>query len=313
MTEFRYTLQNYKGISSRFECPKCKVNRVFTRYIDKETGEYLQHDVGRCSREVNCGFHYSPKQFFSDNKDFKPKPYLNNNKNFLTKPIPISYIGIDLVKKSLNTDKTNYFIDFLILHFGKIIANQLIGKYKIGTAKQWDGATVFWQIDFANNVRSGKIMLYNGVSGKRVKEPYNHITWVHSALKAKDFNLKQCFFGEHLIKNNNKPIAIAESEKTAIIASVFFPDFIWLAAGSISNLTTEKFVNLKDRNVVLFPDLNAYDKWKQIATTISNVSIIRVSNYLEVNASDDDKKLGLDLADYLLKLDKNQFIGIYDE
>jgi hypothetical protein len=155
-------------------------------------------------------------------------------------------------------------------------------------------------------------MLYNSITGKRVKEPYNHITWVHSALKTKDFNLKQCFFGEHLIKDNTKPIAITESEKTAIIASVFFPDFVWLAAGSISNLTTEKFNNLRDKKVVLFPDLKAYEKWKHIATTISNVSKIRVSNYLEVNASDDDRILGLDLADYLLKLDKKQFTGIYN-
>ena len=305
MSEFRYTLQNYKGISSRFECPKCKVKRVFTRYIDIQTGEYLNYDVGRCGREVNCGFHYSPKQYFSDNKDFKPKQYFYNNTNFITKPKPISYIGIDLVQKSLKTDKTNYFNDFLTEYFGKIIANQLIEKYKIGTAKYWNGATVFWQIDSVNNVRSGKIMLYNAVTGKRVKEPYNHINWVHSVLNLKEYNLKQCFFGEHLIKNNTKPIAITESEKTAIIASVFFPDFVWLAAGSISNLTNEKFENLKDKKVVLFPDLKAYDKWKQIATTISNVSVIRVSNYLEVNASDDDKKLGLDLADYLIKLNKN--------
>lgn len=312
MIEFRYTLQNYKGLSSRFECPKCKVKRAFTRYIDLHTGEYLRYDVGRCSREINCGFHYSPKQFFSDNKDFTPKPHFYNNTNFITKPKSISYFGIDLVKKSLNTDKTNYFNDFLTEHFGKIIANQLIAKYKIGTAKYWNGATVFWQIDVEDKVRSGKIMLYNGVTGKRVKEPYNHITWVHSVLKTKDFNLKQCFFGEHLIKDNNKPIAITESEKTAIIASLYFPDFVWLAAGSISNLTSEKFQSLKDRNVVLFPDLKAYDKWKEIATTISTVSVIRVSNYLEVNASTEDKKLGLDLADYLLKLDKNKFLGICD-
>ena len=41
-------------------------------------------------------------------------------------------------------------------------------------------------------------MLYDEDTGKRVKKPYNHITWVHNPdkdLKEKsitDFNLKQC-------------------------------------------------------------------------------------------------------------------------
>lgn len=42
-------------------------------------------------------------------------------------------------------------------------------------------------------------MLYNPTTGKRIKEPYNHVTWVHSVLHKEDYNLKQCFFGEHLL------------------------------------------------------------------------------------------------------------------
>ena len=306
MKDFRFKLQKYNGIRSRFDCPNCKEKNVFTRYIDTSTGEYLNQDVGRCSREVNCGFHYSPKQFFSDNKDLKLTPLFFNCINNI-KPQGISYLGQDLLEKSLMGKNHNCFVDFLILNFGREITNQLIDKYKIGASKHWYGSTVFWQVDVSGNIRSGKIMLYNGTTGKRVKKPFNHITWVHSVLKLKDYFLKQCFFGEHLIKDNNKPIAITESEKTAIIASVFFPDFVWLAAGSISNLTTEKFRNLKNRKIILFPDLNAYEKWKQISTTISTYSMLRVSNYLEVNASDEDRELGLDLADYLLKLDRNKF------
>lgn len=72
-------------------------------------------------------------------------------------------------------------------------------RYKVGTSKYWDGATVFWQTDNQNKVRTGKIMLYNPETGKRIKEPYNHVTWVHSVLHKGDYNLKQCFFGEHLL------------------------------------------------------------------------------------------------------------------
>ena len=32
-------------------------------------------------------------------------------------------------------------------------------RYKVGTSKYWDGATVFWQTDNQNKIRTGKIML----------------------------------------------------------------------------------------------------------------------------------------------------------
>jgi hypothetical protein len=56
MNNFRYILQPYKGINTRFECPQCKEKRVFTRYIDRLTKEELSSNVGRCNREINCGY-----------------------------------------------------------------------------------------------------------------------------------------------------------------------------------------------------------------------------------------------------------------
>ena len=64
-------------------------------------------------------------------------------------------------------------------------------------------------------------MLYSPKTGKRSKEPYHAPNWVHKVLNLPEFSLQQCFFGEHLLKGNTKPVAICESEKTAIIASVY--------------------------------------------------------------------------------------------
>jgi hypothetical protein len=50
-------------------------------------------------------------------------------------------------------------------------------------------------------------------------------------LKLPAFQLSQCLFGEHLLKDTETPVAIVESEKTAIIASCYYPEFIWLACG----------------------------------------------------------------------------------
>jgi len=87
------------------------------------------------------------------------------------------------------------------------------------------------------------------------------IDWVHNKLKKsgtlpQDFNLQQCFFGEHLLAlYPDKTVAIVESEKSALIASAVFPDLIWLPAGNLNGLSIEKCHVLKRRDVMLYPDL----------------------------------------------------------
>ena len=137
-------------------------------------------------------------------------------------------------------------------------------KYKVGTSKYWDGATVFWQTDNQNKVRTGKIMLYNSETGKRIKEPYNHVTWVHSVLHKGDYNLKQCFFGEHLLsEDKSRPVALVESEKTALVASYYLPQFLWIASGGKNGCFNANSLSvLAGRTVVLFPDLGATDYWQ---------------------------------------------------
>ena len=83
---------------------------------------------------------------------------------------------------------------FLRSKFGTDDAQRLMKAYRVGTAKHWPGACVFWQTDVGDNTRTGKVMLYNADNGKRVKHPFNHVTWVHSLLRLPDFNLRQCFF-----------------------------------------------------------------------------------------------------------------------
>jgi hypothetical protein len=107
--------------------------------------------------------------------------------------------------------------------------------------------------------------------------------------------------------DKTKPVAIVESEKTAIIASVYFPKFIWLAAGSKEGLTGEKCKVLSGRRVILFPDLNSFDKWLDKSKELSPLIHFRVYDLLERKASEEEKKQGLDLADYLIRFDWQQF------
>ncbi|WP_245564975.1 DUF6371 domain-containing protein [Spirosoma panaciterrae] len=215
----------------------------------------------------------------------------------------------ELFKQSLSHYDQNEFVNGLYSLFNDEITNDLISRFFIGTSKHWPGATVFWQIDQYGRIRTGKIMLYDSLTLKRIKQPFSHIDWVHSVLKKQgrltEFELSQCLFGLHQLKgqSTNRPIAIVESEKTAILATVYLPEFIWLACGSLSNLTAEKLLPLAGRIVTLFPDLNGFKKWSQKAEELRPIigKRLTVSDVLEKRATQYDRKKGYDLADYLIR------------
>jgi hypothetical protein len=315
MNEHRYILEPYKGMKTRFHCPapNCGKGKTFSRYIDTQTGEHLHPSVGRCNRESNCGYHYTPKQYFYNNNiSFDlPLSKVNKTKLYEHQSNHISYIPNEIFNDSLNPKafETNYFVKYLIDLFGVEVTNELVSLYFIATSKHWNGSTVFWQIDTQGKVRTGKIMLYCHKTGKRVKEPFNHINWVHKVTKQKDFELKQCLFGEHLLTDKTKPVAIVESEKTAVIACAFFSQLIWVAVGSLNNLNAEKCSILKGRIVLLFPDLNGFDKWSNKAKELSSITKFTVSDLLERKATKEQKEQGWDLADYLIKFDYKSFIS----
>jgi hypothetical protein len=118
------------------------------------------------------------------------------------------------------------------------------------------------------------------------------VQWVHTVLKIPDFNLSQCLFGEHLLRDTTKMVAIVESEKTAIIASCYLPDFIWLACGGSEGLSIDKCRCLRGRTVVLYPDAGMYDKWNDKAKALQGNCSVSVSSLIEENATDDERKVG---------------------
>ena len=292
-------------------CPGC-TKTTFSRYIDTDSGNYLHDTVGKC---LSCSYHYPPRQYFQDNKDGKTEqrkaaPEKKHSPVYVKKTAPekpVSFIPIQVFKASLKGHEANHFVKFLIDLFGVEVASKQVSLYFIATSKHWNGATVFWQIDAQGKVRSGKIMLYSPTTGKRVKEPFSHINWVHKALKQPEFELRQCLFGEHLLIDKVKPVAIVESEKTAVIASIYLPQFIWLAAGSKDGLNAEKCSILKGRTVTLFHDLNGFEKWSSKAKELSPLAKFTVSDLLERKATEAERKQGFDLADYLIKFNYKEF------
>jgi hypothetical protein len=299
-TKYKYQLAK-RGKSI---CPACK-RKTFVLYIDNTTGNPLHFTVGKCDRADNCGHHYSPKQYYRDNHiplDRNTAAILRINQTPKPKP---SFIDGQYLEKSLKRYENNRFIQWLQNVAGFDAAKEAIERYFIGTSKHWDGATVFWQKDCYGRIRSGKIMQYDRQTGKRIKEPFNKISWVHTVLKLQDFNLSQCLFGEHLLKGNNSIVSIVESEKTAIIASVYCPNMIWLACGGCGNLSPKLCEPVRGREVILYPDAGKFAEWSAKAKALSMICTVWVSSLIEKNASDEERKAGFDLADYLVKLDQS--------
>ncbi|WP_157799095.1 DUF6371 domain-containing protein [Mucilaginibacter auburnensis] len=300
----RYQLQPYKTPASRYACPQCSTPRSFTRYIDTQSGQQLAHMVGRCSRENNCGYHYTPKQYFTNH----PEAGVCNEHHpvdpLVTLPnINPSTIATQDVLATLNNYGQNNLVQWLNSFFNADDVADVLKAYRVGTTNHWPGATVFWQIDEQQRARTGKIMLYNAQTGKRVKQPYNHIHWMHKKLYA-GYYLSQCLFGLHLIDQHpNKPIAIVESEKTALLAALHLPQYLWLATGGLHNLNAAQCQLLKGRRVMLYPDVKAYDVWQQKAHNLQLLlpgTIFKVDDMLERNATPQQHDEGWDLGDWLV-------------
>lgn len=326
MTEYRFHLQKYRP-GSKTVCPECGRKACFTRYID-EAGEISFPDsVGMCDHINSCGYHYTPKEYFRDNPAVKER-LSEQERNSRTptaarptaKPVPeqeprISFLPSDWVEQSMRRYDINPLHRYFIRVMGKKDTDRLFRLYRVGTSRMWKGAAVFWQTDRNGNVRAGKIMGYDVETGHRIKEPFNHVSWVHSARKIPDFRMKQCLFGEHLLSDTSaamsaKPVAIVESEKTALVAAHFIPDFVWLATGGMHGCFSGEAMQVLDgREVILFPDLKATEEWRQRLPMLESFCRrATCSDLLERIATNEQRSQGLDIADFLLMEDTPQMI-----
>ncbi|SMO84189.1 DUF6371 domain-containing protein [Gracilimonas mengyeensis] len=297
LTEYKYQLD--PG-SKKFLCPSCERKR-FVRYVAQDNGNYLPEDVGRCDREQSCGYHKPPRQ--ADGIELANILYKSSEprKEPKASTLPKGYL-----KRSLGNYERNTLITWMATLKGWSWerATETAQLYKVGTSK--DGWAIFWQIDQQGKIRSGKMMAYD-TDGHRIKEGYSQ-DWIHSKLQRtghlEAFELVQCFYGLHIV-DDSKPVAIVESEKTALIASQYLKQFHWIASGQLHGINEYKMKPLAGRSITLFPDIGVYDQWKAKAEELKDIAEIKVSTLLEENAP--EKHSGFDIADYLINYDLRDF------
>lgn len=308
--KYRFHLEKYKNLSSKHVCPKCGHKGCFVRYIDTAGEITFPDNVGRCDRENNCGYHYTPKQYFHDNPDMKEQIFEQTESAKVSKvprtvkPKVEPYLfDKNLMLATEKAYERNPLCSFLggILGMDKAISQMRM--YNTGTTK--NGGTAYWLMDYQGRLRDCKIMFYDAATGHRLKDEQHHPTWLHSKMRIDKERIHLCFFGEHLLsleENKGKTVAIVESEKTAISASFYLPQLVWIATGGKDGVFSQADLSvLRGRKVMFFPDLGMLSNWREKAMTLVRHGIdATVFDILEKEASEADRKAGLDIADYLL-------------
>ncbi len=294
--EYRYKLAKYTGRASRLTCPYCGKLHCFAPYVD-EHGDIISEFCGRCDHESSCGAHLTPKMWFEehpqDKIDWKSQPLPKRE------PPKTDYIPFALIQKSESIN--NSLMRYLAKFFAQEDLQKTTAAYHLGSTKK--GEIIFPQIDRLCMCRTGKVMQY-GQDGHRIKGAIDAVDWLHSRLMKKqgkvssDFNLKQCLFGEHLLpKRPHDIVCLVEGEKTAIICSIVFPQFVWLSCGGKQGLSADRCKALTGRNVIVYADAEATAEWKEKIKKLDYCRSIRLSDWAKDEASGSKR----DIADLILQ------------
>ncbi|MVM36340.1 hypothetical protein GO755_40430 [Spirosoma sp. HMF4905] len=218
-----------------------------------------------------------------------------------------TYLPVDLYQLCRIQIERNGFYQYLCYFLGQSMADQQIERYCIGTSHRWQYehtfATCFPQFDIEGNLRQIKVMPFHPITGRRARTNDTVYKWnernqlyeLDSAEKVwfagkklttdHITNLQQCYFGEHLLRDKTKPVAIVEGESTAIVCSAIWPQYIWIATGGSTGgkwYNPDRFSVLSGREVVIWPDSGKYEEWRYRAQPLRKlVRSLMVSRYLE--------------------------------
>ena len=202
-------------------------------------------------------------------------------------------------------------------------------QYELGKSRE--GKTVFWMIDERHRVCDGM-----------VGDTWASVLLKQRGYLDKEWCPKHCLFGLHLLGHTDladnylntdstdltdyaaqaaptqrisvrseesvfdkRAIGVVEAEKSAVILSELFPEYLWMATGYLANLNERLFLPLKGHHVVCFPATDptgdTYLLWLSVVTKARKYGIdITVSRFLEDHASPEQKAQEIDLVDFLL-------------
>ena len=208
-----------------------------------------------------------------DAKSYSRKPSPRPATAPTTKTIPtvgdesgVCTIPETIVTRSIDLRREDYLRAWLETRLDALVLECAWHLYGVGITK--DGHPIFWYYDRQDRCRDGKIMKYRQ-DGHRDKDAPGSICAVGSMLKKsghlpESWSRSGCLYGEHLLDRWPKAtIGLVESEKTAIVAAVRFPQYLWLATGGKTQNLDRATAVLNGRRVVVFPDADATQEWTE--------------------------------------------------
>lgn len=308
-------------------CPRCSHTRKARNKRKKCLSINLDKQVWYCH---NCGWKGAlGKDDYTSN--YRPRS--------ITKHLDVQHkdpkfwtLISDDVDISLNQigQPLDALFHFLCQHWPKNIVRKTMQLCRIGfhnllvqpnplVQGRYIPCTVYWQIDAQQRVRTGKLQRYLP-NGKRDPKETNSL-WVHKIFKeqcsqsadpelkelANQWELRQCLYGEHLLKldpNKERTVCLVEGQKNMLIGALWKPQHIWMAAGCADGLNAEKVSCLKDRHVIVFPDLDKHEKWTQQIPTLG-LTHYEISDIVPKYAHPDDGPKA-DIADVILRWKNTQ-------
>lgn len=218
--------------------------------------------------------------------------------------LPPVYIAPEEVKRrETDTEKTALF-NFLCRLFPVDEVRRVFRLYRVGATKEFSTAvpalaSAFPYLNAGGQCVDIHLMPYEA-DGHRRKSGYNQ-NWLLAKRKQSDRRAVWPLFGEHLLNlNPSAPVGIVESEKTALIAAICAPGYVWTATGSLSNLNARRCAALDGRECYVFPDADGLERWREKATALhaSGFSVYFCGEYITAHAQAPKDDLGDILCRY---------------
>ncbi|MBO4662868.1 MAG: hypothetical protein J5663_00475 [Bacteroidaceae bacterium] len=126
--------------------------------------------------------------------------------------------------------------------------------------------------------------------GRKYLETHKGVSGTH------DVN---CYFGEHLISRfPSSTIILVESPKNAVLGACMWPEHVWVATGNKGMLTRDRLHCLRGRKVLVMPDCDAVDEWREKLDTMRDLATFIISDMVE-----EFRKLGnkADIGDWVVE------------
>jgi hypothetical protein len=341
-TTTRYQLIPYTTRASRTICPACGKRDEFKGWVDTQTGETLPDEFGMCNR-ASCGYKLSPydgsegpsyaqrvyeqgREEARNNPDYKPRAWTP------PPPPPIIAIPQEIVAASMAHYEQNTFARILQNTFGVGVAQELLQRFRVGTSTYWPGATVFWQHDTLGRARGGQVVRFDeqGHTAKYTTQTEDGpvekrcTNWVHWALANRyqaqgqprpqwltDYlaahAFSPCLFGLSQLRKAppSQKIALVEAPKSAVLSTGYFPELLWMATGSLGQLTADRLQPIKGRQIILYPDMSpdgsAYAKWESKAQELNAAGFSITLDDYESHATEGQRLDKWDMGDVVLE------------